>query len=94
MARKLKTFQTSLGVYDLAIAAPLMKVALEDWGAKSNLFHQVPRRLRGRRGDDVEARRRETRHKLVHGTIEGFGRASDGLHIGDHRRANHRAEQK
>jgi hypothetical protein len=40
MARKLKTFQTSLGVYDLAIAAPSMKAALEAWGAGSNLFHQ------------------------------------------------------
>ncbi len=40
MARKLKTFQTSLGFYDLAIAAPSMKAALESWGAGSNLFHQ------------------------------------------------------
>src|SRR5712672_2421835 len=40
MARKLKAFQTSLGFYDLAIAAPSMKAALESWGAKSNLFHQ------------------------------------------------------
>lgn len=40
MARKLKTFQTSLGFYDLAIAAPSMKAALEAWGARSNLFHQ------------------------------------------------------
>lgn len=40
MARKLKTFQTSLGLYDLAIAAPSMKAALEAWGAGSNLFHQ------------------------------------------------------
>ena len=39
MARKLKTFQTSLGFYDLAIAAPSMKAALT-WGAGSNLFHQ------------------------------------------------------
>lgn len=29
MARKLKTFQTSLGFYDLAIAAPSLKVTLE-----------------------------------------------------------------
>ena len=29
MPRKLKTFQTSLGFYDLAIAAPAMKAALE-----------------------------------------------------------------
>jgi colicin import membrane protein len=40
MARKLKTFQTSLGFYDLAIAAPSRKAALEAWGAGSNLFHQ------------------------------------------------------
>ncbi len=40
MARKLKTFQTSIGFYDLAVAAPSMKAALEAWGAGSNLFHQ------------------------------------------------------
>lgn len=40
MARKLKTYQTSIGFYDLAIAAPSMKAALEGWGAGSNLFHQ------------------------------------------------------
>lgn len=38
--RKLKTYLTSLGFYDQAIAAPSMKAALEAWGAKSNLFHQ------------------------------------------------------
>ena len=38
--RKLKTYQTSLGFYDQAIAAPSMKAALEAWGASSNLFHQ------------------------------------------------------
>jgi hypothetical protein len=37
MAKKLKTYETSL---DLAIAAPSMKAALEAWGADSNLFHQ------------------------------------------------------
>ena len=40
MARKLKTYQTSLGFFDLAVAAPSMKSALEAWGADSNLFHQ------------------------------------------------------
>jgi colicin import membrane protein len=40
MTRKLKTYQTSLGFYDFAIAAPSMKAALEAWGAGSNLFHQ------------------------------------------------------
>jgi hypothetical protein len=38
--RKLKTYQTSLGFFDLAMAAPSMKAALEAWGADSNLFHQ------------------------------------------------------
>jgi hypothetical protein len=56
MARKLKTYQTSLGFYDLALAAPSMKAALEAWGADSNLFHQRgegkrrPRRDRGNHG--------------------------------------------
>ena len=40
MARKLKTYQTSLGFFDQAIAAPSMKAALKAWGADSNLFHQ------------------------------------------------------
>ena len=40
MARKLKTYQTSLGFFDQAIAAPSMKAALAAWGADSNLFHQ------------------------------------------------------
>jgi hypothetical protein len=40
MARKLKTYQTSVGFFDLAIAAPSMKAALEAWGSSSNLFHQ------------------------------------------------------
>jgi hypothetical protein len=40
MARKLMTYQTSLGFFDQAIAAPSMKAALEAWGADSNLFHQ------------------------------------------------------
>ncbi|MBV9251075.1 MAG: cell envelope biogenesis protein TolA [Alphaproteobacteria bacterium] len=40
MPRKLKTYQTSLGFFELAIAAPSMKAALEAWGSKSNLFHQ------------------------------------------------------
>ena len=40
MPRKLKVYQTSQGFYDLALAAPPMKAALEAWGASSNLFHQ------------------------------------------------------
>ncbi|WP_342730312.1 cell envelope biogenesis protein TolA [Bradyrhizobium sp. B117] len=38
--RKLRTYQTSLGFYDQAVAAPSMKAALQAWGASSNLFHQ------------------------------------------------------
>src|SRR5580692_168683 len=40
MARKLKTYVTSLGFFDLAVAAPSMKAALEAWGSERNLFHQ------------------------------------------------------
>ena len=39
MARK-KAYRTSLGFFDLVIAAPSMKAALAAWGADSNLFHQ------------------------------------------------------
>jgi colicin import membrane protein len=45
MPRKLKVYQTSLGFYDLAIAAPSMKAALEAWGSNMNLFHQSLARL-------------------------------------------------
>jgi colicin import membrane protein len=40
MPRKIKTYQTSQGFYDLAVATPSMKAALEAWGGKQNLFHQ------------------------------------------------------
>lgn len=40
MARKLKTYTTSAGFFDLAVAAPSMKAALGAWGAESNLFHR------------------------------------------------------
>ena len=39
MAKKLKTFVTSMGFFDLAVAAPSMKAAMEAWGVKRNLFH-------------------------------------------------------
>ncbi|MBY0320681.1 MAG: cell envelope biogenesis protein TolA [Reyranella sp.] len=38
MARKLKTYTTSAGFFDLAVAAPSMKAALEAWGSRNNLF--------------------------------------------------------
>lgn len=37
-AKTLKTYQTSLGFFDQAIAAPSMKAALEAWGADSKSF--------------------------------------------------------
>jgi hypothetical protein len=39
MARKLKTFVTNLGFFELALAAPSMKAALEAWGMGHNAFH-------------------------------------------------------
>jgi colicin import membrane protein len=38
MARRLKTYQTSLGFFDLAIAAPSMKAAAEAWGSRTDDF--------------------------------------------------------
>lgn len=41
MPRKLKVYQTSQGFYDLAVAAPSMKAALEAWGStRTNLFQR------------------------------------------------------
>ena len=40
MARRLKTYQTTLGFFDLAIAAPSMKAAAEAWGSNSNIFNK------------------------------------------------------
>jgi colicin import membrane protein len=40
MARKLKTYQTSVGFFDLAIAAPSMKAAAEAWGSQTDIFRR------------------------------------------------------
>ena len=40
MPRKLKTYITNLGFFELALAAPSMKAALEAWGMGHNAFHQ------------------------------------------------------
>ena len=40
MPRQLKVYRTSIGFFELAIAAPSMKAALVAWGANSNLFRQ------------------------------------------------------
>jgi colicin import membrane protein len=50
MPRKMKVYQTSQGFYDLAIAAPSMKAALEAWGASPDLF----RRGFAKQSDDKE----------------------------------------
>jgi colicin import membrane protein len=39
-ARKLKTYQTSIGFFDLVVAAPSMKAAMIAGGSNTNLFHQ------------------------------------------------------
>jgi hypothetical protein len=38
MPRKLKTYQPSIGFFDLAIAAPSMKAAAEAWGTDTDVF--------------------------------------------------------
>jgi hypothetical protein len=40
MARKLKTYVTSVGFFEQAVAAPSMKAALKAWGSGRNLFEQ------------------------------------------------------
>jgi colicin import membrane protein len=40
MARKLKTFVTTIGFFEQAVAAPSMKPALDAWGVTQNLFQQ------------------------------------------------------
>lgn len=40
MPRKLKTFVTESGFFELVVAAPSMKAALRDWGIEINLFQQ------------------------------------------------------
>jgi colicin import membrane protein len=40
MARRLKTYKTSSGFFDLAVAAPSMKTAAEAWGSRTNIFEQ------------------------------------------------------
>ena len=48
MARKLKTYQTSLGFFDLAIAAPSMKAALWKPGAPTAISFTRARRSKAR----------------------------------------------
>lgn len=40
MPRKLKTYVTTSGFFDLAVAAPSMKAASEIWGSRTNQFHK------------------------------------------------------
>jgi len=80
MARKLKTYQTSLGFFDQAIAAPSMKAALEAWGADSNLFHQGAARGERRsgrdRGDHGKAGRRLKKARRFDRTLRRAGRVA------------------
>ena len=38
MAKKLKVYRTSIGFFDLAVAAPSMKAAAEAWGSDPDIF--------------------------------------------------------
>lgn len=38
MVKKLKVYQTSIGFFDLAVAAPSMKAAAEAWGSDPDIF--------------------------------------------------------
>jgi colicin import membrane protein len=40
MPRRLKTYQTSIGFFDLAVAAPSMKAAADAWGSKIDVFRK------------------------------------------------------
>ena len=40
MPRRLKTYQTSIGFFDLAIAALSMKAAAEAWGSDTDIFRK------------------------------------------------------
>jgi colicin import membrane protein len=40
MARKLKVYQTSIGFFELAVAAPSMKAAAEAWGSDPDIFQR------------------------------------------------------
>ncbi len=62
MPRRLKTYQTSLGFYDLAIAAPSMKAALQG-GA------EMPQGIE-RAAVERRARGEETRWETLKGKLE------------------------
>jgi colicin import membrane protein len=40
MARKLKVYRTSIGFFELAVAAPSMKAAAEAWGSDPDIFRR------------------------------------------------------
>ena len=42
--RRLKTYQTSVGFYDLAIAAPSINPAAEAWGSQTDVFRKALQR--------------------------------------------------
>jgi hypothetical protein len=75
MARKLKTYQTSMGFFDLAVAAPSMKAALEAWGSNSNLFHQGVAKEssdgKNHRRGHVKAGRHSQAASRIKGAVQG-----------------------
>lgn len=40
MAKKLKVYQTSIGFFDVAVAAPSMKAAADAWGSDPDIFRR------------------------------------------------------
>ena len=40
MPRQLKVYKTSIGFFDLAVAAPSMKAAAEAWGSDPDIFRR------------------------------------------------------
>jgi hypothetical protein len=68
MPRKLKTFQTSLGFYDLAIAAPSMKAAFIQPAMAALAFEREQRRRREEAAREQASARVQAAWKRVKGS--------------------------
>ena len=68
MPRKLKTYQTSQGFFDFAIAVPSMKAAPEGWGSTTNLFHKGFAEKALRKEEAAKVKKRERLTSLNCGT--------------------------
>lgn len=80
MAGNLKTFTTTSGFFDLAVAAPSMKAALDLWGAEFNLFtHGFARQTDERSTVVLRGKTRAGRGKRSGWTTRCGARASPAL---------------